>query len=128
MLLFGSLTRLLWLKGTTHDLLIAAPHLPQVLLEPAPALLKQRLEQRAAEGAHFTPGTALLDSQLAALQYEEAELLLHVRGFVTRPGHTDFPPPHAVADAVLRRLQRRALPPWATFVPSPRCLAALGGL
>ena len=38
----------------------------------------QRLQQRAAQGGHFMP-PQLLASQLAALDYEEEELLLHVR-------------------------------------------------
>lgn len=68
----------------------------QVLLDPPRAELERRLLQRAAEGGHFTPGAALLDSQLAALQYEEAELLLHVRG-------EPFPAAEDIVAAVLAR-------------------------
>lgn len=79
-----------------------------MLLDPPRPLLEARLLERASEGTHFTPGTALLDSQLAALQYEEAELLLHVRG----PGDgaasphcaPPFPSPEHIAAAVLQRL------------------------
>lgn len=79
----------------------------QVLLAPPRPLLEARLLERAASGGHFTPGTALLDSQLAALQYEEAELLLHVRGVGGGAGPDEapsFPPPDDVVAAVLRRL------------------------
>lgn len=69
----------------------------QVLLDPPRHLLERRLVQRAAAGGHFTPGAALLDSQLAALLYHERELLLHVRG-------DPFPPPEAIAEQVVQRL------------------------
>lgn len=72
----------------------------QVLLDPPRTALEQRLLQRAAAGGHFTPGTTLLDSQLAALEYEEAELLLHVRG-------DPFPPTEQIVAAVLQRCRAR---------------------
>jgi hypothetical protein len=51
-----------------------------VLLEPCPEDLQRRLEARAAQGGHFM-APQLLASQLAALQYEERELFLHVASF-----------------------------------------------
>lgn len=72
----------------------------QVLLDPPRTELEQRLLRRSAAGGHFTPGTALLDSQLAALEYEEAELLLHVRG-------NPFPPAEQVVAAVLQRCRAK---------------------
>lgn len=49
----------------------------QVLLDPPVQLLESRLQRRAADGRHFMP-PQLLASQLATLEYDEAELLLHV--------------------------------------------------
>jgi gluconate kinase len=68
-----------------------------VLLDPPRQLLEQRLQQRATAGAHFMPA-ALLDSQLAGLQYESAELYMHVCG-------TPFPQPQQIVEAVMQRLQ-----------------------
>jgi gluconate kinase len=70
---------------------------PQVLLDPPRELLEERLQQRATAGAHFMPA-ALLDSQLAALQYEVEELYMHVCG-------TPFPQTQQIVEAVLQRLQ-----------------------
>lgn len=91
-----------------------------MLLSPPRALLEQRLQRRAAEGGHFTPGTALLDSQLAALEYHESELLLRVLGWMKsghpgRFGQLGFPEPHEIVDAVMRQLRGLAVPSWATY-------------
>lgn len=66
-----------------------------VLLEPPRAELEQRLLRRTAAGGHFTPGAALLDSQLAALRYDESELLLRVAGH-------PFPAPEQIVEAILQ--------------------------
>jgi len=72
-------------------------------LDPPRHELERRLLQRSAAGGHFTPGTALLDSQLAALDYEEAELLLHVQG-------DPFPPAEQIVAAVLQRCGQKGMP------------------
>lgn len=74
----------------------------QVLLNPPRHELEQRLLRRAAAGGHFTPGAALLDSQLAVLEYEEDELLLHVRG-------DPFPSAEQIVAAVFQRCGRAGL-------------------
>ena len=50
-----------------------------VLLDVPADELRQRLEARAAQDAHFMP-PSLLASQLATLQVEDSELLLRVAG------------------------------------------------
>lgn len=59
------------------------------LLQPSRATLERRLQQRAAAGGHFTPCTALLDSQLADLEWGGAEFTM-VR-LVGSEGSPSFP-------------------------------------
>ena len=66
------------------------------------------MERRAAAGGHFTPGTALLDSQLAALEYRQDELWMHVRG--RWPSRAVYPPPGRIAEAAAEQLQLLAQP------------------
>jgi gluconate kinase len=65
------------LPANQPALRLPPPSRPQVLLDPSPAELQRRLELRAAQGGHFMP-PQLLASQLAALQYAEQELFMHV--------------------------------------------------
>lgn len=66
------------------------------------------MEQRAAAGGHFTPGTALLDSQLATLEYQEDELWMHVQG--RWPSRAAYPPPGRIVEAAAEQLQLLAQP------------------
>lgn len=108
---FAAFLLLAWLVLSLagQSTVTAQPHPPsQVFLDPPSHMVQQRLERRAAEGGHFTPGAALLDSQLKALQYSEDELWMHVLG--PPPYYEAFPPPSQIVDAVLMRLQLLQLP------------------
>lgn len=70
-----------------------------VLLDPPRPLLQQWLEERYAEGSHFMP-PCLLDSQLAALQYSDSELWMHV----TADDQGNYPGAKAIVEQILRKL------------------------
>ena len=76
------------------------PLVPQVLLDPPREVLERRLVERATAGAHFMPAS-LLDSQLAALQWEEGELFLRV---APGGGGEAWPQARQVVDAIARHL------------------------
>jgi hypothetical protein len=97
----------------------------KVLLDPGRQTLDNRLQQRWQQGSHFMPPT-LLQSQLDALEYEESELLLHVKpgsclvdqaGNIRVNGGSDgdmagrstggFPSPQAIVQMILDRSKQK---------------------